>query len=240
MNMQIKTIFGVISDMIGFRDDVTGGHLDRTCEYLRILIARMAEIGVHVSTRDSWDIELLLCSAHLHDVGKIAISESILNKPGRLTTEEYEIIKTHAAIGAEIIDRIGVVEGERHYLRYARSIAASHHEKWDGSGYPIGIYGRHIPLEGRLMAIADVYDALISNRPYKSAMLPSEAATIIEEGSGTHFDPHLVDVFRAVAPQFARIATVYVGSQMDIRRLKETHMTTHAMERKPRAVLCRF
>jgi putative two-component system response regulator len=224
MNSKIKVIFGVMSDMIAFRDDVTGGHLSRTCEYLRLLIARMAEKGLHSGVLNGWDLDLLLGSAPMHDIGKIAISEDILNKPGRLTAEEYEIMKMHAALGVEIIDRIEVSAGERRHLRYARTIAGSHHEKWDGTGYPDGAYAGHIPLEGRLMAIADVYDALISNRPYKQAMPPAAAVGIIEEGSGTHFEPALVDVFRDVAPQFERIATANAGRHTEAHKVKEMHL----------------
>jgi putative two-component system response regulator len=217
MNIRIKAIFGVMSDMIAFRDGVTGGHLDRTCKYLELLIQRMAEKGIYSHLLQQWDMELLLCSAPLHDVGKIAISEKLLNKPGKLTFEEFEIMKTHAALGVKILDRIDISFYERSQLRYARTIAGTHHEKWDGSGYPNGMYGIHIPLEGRLMAIADVYDALISNRAYKSAIPPAKAAEIIEEGSGTHFDPKLIDVFRDVAHQFENVTYRLVESSADIR-----------------------
>jgi putative two-component system response regulator len=228
MNIKIKVIFGVMSDMIAFRDDVTGGHLDRTCTYLRLLIRRMAEKGVYHDILNEWNLNLLLGSAPLHDIGKIAISEEILNKPGKLTAEEFEIMKTHAALGVEIIDRIDIARKERRHLRYARVIAGAHHEKWDGSGYPTGAYGRHIPLEGRLMAIADVYDALISNRPYKQAMPPSRAAEIILEGEGTHFDPELVGVFADVAYEFALVASANAGRHTEAQRVKEMHL--HEMQ----------
>jgi putative two-component system response regulator len=231
MNVKIKVIFGVMSDMIAFRDDVTGGHLDRTCKYLRLLISRMAEKGLYRDVLNDWDLGLLLVSAPLHDIGKIAVSEEILNKPGKLTEDEFEIMKTHAALGVEIIDRIDIARRERYLLKYARTIAGTHHERWDGSGYPIGAYGRHIPLEGRLMAIADVYDALISSRPYKPAMSPERAANIIEEGAGTHFDPELVGVFTDVAPQFERIATANVGRHTDAYMVKEMYLhDTHMMD----------
>ncbi|MDR1042515.1 MAG: HD domain-containing protein [Clostridiales Family XIII bacterium] len=207
MNIRIKVIFGVMSDMIAFRDGVTGGHLDRTSKYLELLIKRMAEKGLYSHMLHRWDLDLLLCSAPLHDVGKIAISEELLNKPGKLTTDEFEVMKTHAARGVQILDRIDINCDERPQIRYARTIAGTHHEKWNGSGYPNGMYGIHIPLEGRLMAIADVYDALISNRAYKKAIAPAKAAAIIEEGSGTHFDPQLVDIFRDVSHHFEHIAS---------------------------------
>jgi putative two-component system response regulator len=217
MNMSIKAIFGVMSDMIAFRDGVTGGHLKRTCKYLELLILRMAEKGIYSHILHRWDRELLICSAPLHDVGKIAISEELLNKPGKLTPEEFEIMKTHAELGVRILDRIDINFAERSQIRYARTIAGTHHEKWDGSGYPNGMYGIHIPLEGRLMAIADVYDALISNRAYKKAISPAKAAAIIEEGRGTHFDPHLVDIFHDVARSFESVSSRFAESATDIR-----------------------
>jgi putative two-component system response regulator len=225
MNIRIKVIFGVMSDMIAFRDGVTGGHLERTCKYLELLIKRMAEKGVYRHILRQWDMDLLLCSAPLHDLGKIAISEELLNKPGKLTPEEYEIMKTHAELGVRILDRIDISVSERAQIRYARTIAGTHHEKWDGSGYPCGMYGANIPLEGRLMAIADVYDALISNRAYKNAIAPSEAAAIIEDGSGTHFDPRLVDVFRDVSRLFEQIAY----------RFAENNADAHGLNRRPAA-----
>jgi putative two-component system response regulator len=207
MNAKYKVIFGVMSDMIAFRDNATGGHLDRTCKYLELLIWRLGKRNMYRDILNLWDIELVIRSASLHDIGKIAISEKLLQKPGKLTKDEFEIMKMHAALGVSILDRISLPAEERHNISHARIIAGYHHEKWDGSGYPNGVYGKHIPLEGRLMAIADVYDALISDRPYKQAIRPAEAAQIIEEGSGTHFDPQLVEVFREVAPLFASVAS---------------------------------
>jgi putative two-component system response regulator len=226
--MKIKVIFRVMADMIAFRDDVTGGHLDRTCRYLEILMHRMDEKGLYRDILSQWDADLVLCSASLHDIGKIAISEEILHKPGRFTEEEFAIMKTHTTLGVEILDRIGLAPEEKCDLHYARTIAGTHHEKWDGSGYPDGAYGDHIPLEGRLMAIADVYDALISSRPYKRAMLPTEAANIIEEGRGTHFDPQLVDVFRDVASLFASIASMYVGRHTEAQMVKDRYIEAQA------------
>ncbi|MDR2610470.1 MAG: HD domain-containing protein [Clostridiales Family XIII bacterium] len=223
MNTRIKALFGVMLDMIAFRDDVTGGHLDRTCKYLELLIGRLFETDLYRDTLRQWDIELVIKSAALHDVGKIAISEELLQKPGKLTRGEFEIIKTHAALGVEILDRIDLPAGKRRLISHARIIAGAHHEKWDGSGYPCGAYGNHIPLEGRLMAIADVYDALISNRPYKQAVSPGEAARVIEDGSGTHFDPQLVEVFRDVAPLFASVASAYAGRHTDAYEVKESY-----------------
>jgi putative two-component system response regulator len=141
----------------------------------------------------------------LHDVGKIAISDAILNKPGKLTPEEFEIMKTHVTIGIRIIEKIEENTAEHAFLRHAKIFAATHHEKWDGSGYPLGLLGEDIPLQGRLMAIADVYDALISQRPYKPPLDAEEAKRIIIAGSGTHFDPFLVELFRKVSDGFTEI-----------------------------------
>jgi putative two-component system response regulator len=150
-------------------------------------------------------MDYFLPSAQLHDVGKIAISDTILNKPAPLTPEEFEIMKTHVTEGVKAIRRIEENTEEHSFLRHARLIAGGHHEKWNGSGYPAGFKGTDIPLEGRLMAIADVYDALISKRPYKLPFSTGEARIIIEGEKGKHFDPALVDVFSKVADDFAEI-----------------------------------
>ena len=134
-------------------------------------------------------------SAPLHDIGKINISDTILNKPGKLTPEEYEIMKTHTTAGKHIMEKaINTVKGEN-YLKEARNMAAYHHEWWDGNGYPEGLKGQVIPLSARVMAVADVFDALTSKRIYKEAMPFEEAIDIIKQESGTHFDPKCVEVF---------------------------------------------
>jgi putative two-component system response regulator len=143
-------------------------------------------------------MDYLIPSAQLHDVGKIAISDTILNKPGKLTPEEFDIMKTHAAIGVTIIQRIEENAEEHDFMKHARLIAGGHHEKWDGTGYPEGVKGKDIPLEARLMAVADVYDALLSVRPYKQPLSSGEARQIIQDGKGTQFDPFLVDIFLKV------------------------------------------
>ncbi|MDR0511761.1 MAG: HD domain-containing protein, partial [Treponema sp.] len=144
--------------------------------------------------------------AQLHDVGKIAISDLILNKPGELSHEEFEIMKTHVTVGVKAIEKIMHHADEHAFLDHALLIAGTHHEKWDGSGYPAGLKGLNIPLEGRLMAIADVYDALIAKRPYKPAYTHEEAAKIIVASAGTHFDPLLVEVFKIDEPAFEKAA----------------------------------
>jgi putative two-component system response regulator len=198
-------VLQTVADLVEFRDDVTGGHVCRTQAYMKLLVDKLLEEHIYQEETAAWDMDYLLLSAQLHDVGKIAISDLILNKPGKLDPEEFEIMKTHVEIGVRAIKKIEENADEHAFLKHARLIAGGHHEKWDGSGYPAGLRGRDIPLEGRLMAIADVYDALISKRPYKQAMGTDEAKRIILEGSGTHFDPALVDIFMKVADDFAGV-----------------------------------
>ena len=195
-----------VANMVESRDSGTGEHIERTQHYLRALIDSLSKIGLYQKEMKEWNVELMIESSQLHDVGKIAISDSILNKPGSLTKEEFEIMKKHVESGITIIERIEQDASGTDFLRYAKIIAQTHHEKWDGSGYPKGLAGNDIPLPGRLMAIADMYDALTSSRSYKDPYPPEEAARIIREGRGTNFDPILVDAFEQVADQFASIA----------------------------------
>jgi putative two-component system response regulator len=204
LNLQ-NAVLATVTDLVEFRDRITGSHVTRTQLYLRVLIDELIREGTYTSEIMEWDINFFLSSAQLHDVGKIAITDHILNKPGKLTPEEYEIMKTHVTAGIDAIKRIMKNAEEHAFLRHSLSIVGTHHEKWDGSGYPMGLKGLNIPLEGRLMAIVDVYDALISERPYKNAFSHEEARNIIENGSGTRFDPVLVTAFRQVADEFARI-----------------------------------
>jgi len=201
-----NVVLTTVADLVECRDSHTGGHIFRTQRYLEVLLAELIQEGTYADEVLAWDLGFFLPSAQLHDVGKIAISDLILNKPGKLTPEEFEIMKTHVAVGVDAIEKIMHHADEHAFLRHALLIAGTHHEKWDGTGYPMGLKGRNIPLEGRLMAIVDVYDALISDRPYKKAFTHEEARKIIEEGAGTHFDPVLVAVFRNIADEFARIA----------------------------------
>jgi putative two-component system response regulator len=196
----------MVAELVGLCDSITGGHVYRAQQYLRFLIEQLIREDVYTDEISEWDVGVVLNSAQLHDVGKIAVSSAILNKPGRLTDEEFEIMKAHVQIGVNAIERIEAAEPQREFLRHAKIIASAHHEKWDGSGYPRGLRGESIPLEGRLMAVADVYDALASARPYKEAFAADEVERIMEEGRGVHFDPVLVDVFHAAAGRFARFA----------------------------------
>jgi len=193
---------GVLANLVESRDKITGKHIERTQGYLKILIDEILNKEVYADEVASWDLSLLLPSAQLHDVGKIVISDVILNKPGRFTPEEYDMIKTHSNEGVRIINEIIKKTEEDDFLIYARRFAGSHHEKWNGSGYPDGLAGEQIPLEGRVMAIADVYDALVSERPYKQPFTHEKAVEIIKSDSGTHFDPTLVEVFLSVSDIF--------------------------------------
>ncbi|MBQ0755577.1 MAG: HD domain-containing protein [Amphritea sp.] len=187
------------------RDNETGAHILRTQRYVKVLAEHLSHHHDFVSELTSQTIELMYKSAPLHDVGKVGIPDSILLKPGKLTDAEFEVMKTHAQLGA---DALLVAEGQmgsNYFLCFAREIALTHHEKWDGSGYPRGLKGDEIPLSGRLMALADVYDALLSKRVYKPAFSHEKAKSIIIEGSGSHFDSRVVDAFIACEQVFIGI-----------------------------------
>ncbi|MDR0586260.1 MAG: response regulator [Treponema sp.] len=201
-----NSILNTVTEMVEFRDDVTGGHIERTQNYLKLLVDKLLSGKIYWEEVSSWNLEFLVPSAQLHDVGKISISDAILNKPGKLTSEEFEIMKRHASIGEKAIEGIMKTSSDNDFLCHAKIFAGTHHEKWDGSGYPRGLKNSMIPLQGRLMAIADVYDALIALRPYKQPLSPQEAERIIVEGREKHFDPVLVELFQDLAPQFAGIA----------------------------------
>jgi len=194
-----NAVLKTMAELVECRDIITGGHIERTQGYLRIFLGALQERGMFAHETATWNLELVWQSAQLHDVGKIAIKDSILKKPAKLTDDEFEEVKAHPAFGAAVIDKIGESTTDRTFLEYAKIFALTHHEKWDGNGYPNGLKGDEIPLLGRIMAIVDVYDALVSERPYKQAFTHAEAVKIIVESGGTHFDPALVDVFLDVA-----------------------------------------
>ena len=200
-----NSIISDVAELVEFRDKETGTHLLRTKVFLKILVEEMIRGGVYSHITENWDVDLLVSSSVLHDVGKIVISDSILLKPERLTPEEYELMKTHVSASIDIIERLMDNTAYNDFLKYAFAIAGTHHEKWDGTGYPIGLKGENIPLEGRLMALVDVYDALTSKRPYKEPLSHEESVQIIVEGSSKHFDPQLVKAFQSVAGNFEAI-----------------------------------
>jgi putative two-component system response regulator len=201
-----NAVLKTMAELVECRDNITGGHIDRTQRYLNVLLRALTKQGLYADETSKWDMELVLPSAQLHDVGKIAIRDGILKKPGKLTAEEFEEIKAHPIFGEKVIEKIKQSTTEHAFLEYARVFAISHHEKWDGSGYPHGLKGENIPLLGRIMAFADVYDALVSERPYKKAFSHEEAVNIIVNDKGKHFDPVLVGLFLDVAEEFKRIA----------------------------------
>jgi len=197
-----NAILKTMSDLVEYRDYVTGGHIERTQNGVQILLEEIKKQGLFTDIVLNWDISLILQSSQLHDIGKIAISDHILKKPGLLTKDEYDEMKTHTAFGLQIIERIEKDSGESELLNHAKVFALNHHEKWDGTGYPNGLQGETIPLEGRIMAIADVYDALVSERPYKNAFIHEEAVKIILDGKGTQFDPALIDLFANISDKY--------------------------------------
>ncbi len=197
------------------RDNETGNHIKRTQNYVRLLAEHLQ---THVKFKAQFTpniIDLYYRSAPLHDIGKVGIPDYVLLKPGKLTAEEWEIMQTHAELGMRAITQ---AESEfsktipNTFLTYAKEIAYCHHEYWDGSGYPQGLKGEEIPLSARLMAIADVYDALISKRVYKPAFSHNKAVEIIKNGSGQHFDPLIIEAFDVVHEQFREIALRYLDS----------------------------
>ncbi|MDR2865484.1 MAG: response regulator [Spirochaetaceae bacterium] len=189
------SILKTVADIVECRDDITGGHIERTQRGVGLLVELIKDHPCYRSDMSEWNIKLLLQSSQLHDVGKIAISDRILQKPGCLTKEEFEEMKKHTVLGVQIIEKIEATTKANDFLKYAKIFAGTHHERWDGSGYPGGLKGEMIPLQSRIMAIADVYDALTSERPYKKAFPHEEAVRIITEGRGTQFDPVLTDMF---------------------------------------------
>jgi putative two-component system response regulator len=194
-------IMQVMAKLVEYRDNVTGMHIERTVHCLLILMTALMRKNLYTELTAGWDINLLLQSSQLHDIGKIAIRDNILLKPGRLSPEEFNGMKRHVELGINIIDKIANGDEESIFLDSAKVFAGYHHEKWDGSGYPQGLKGEDIPLLGRLMAIADVYDALVSERPYKKPFSHDDAVSIIVDGKGTHFDPSLIDIFEEVSCQ---------------------------------------
>ena len=207
VNRLHNAVFDTVVEMVELRDSYTGGHIVRTQMYMRVLIEEIIREGVYADEVSDWDMDSLLTAAKLHDVGKIAVSDVILGKNAKLEKDEFETMKSHVSAGVDAIDKILSKTGEDDFYNHALRMAGTHHEKWDGSGYPIGLKGLNIPLEGRLMAIADVYDALISKRQYKDLMSHEQACEIIEEGAGKHFDPALVKVFRNIKDAFQKIAS---------------------------------
>ena len=198
------SIIFAMAKMTEARDDDTGKHLERICRYVEILAMELAKTDASIT--DSW-IRTVVKTAALHDIGKVGIPDGILLKKGQLTPEEREIMETHPAIGGDtLLELREEMGGGGPFLSRAIEVTLGHHEKWDGSGYPFGIKGEAIPLSARLVAVADVYDALVSHRIYKSGLSHEDACRLIQEGAGTHFDPRVVNAFEARQDDFRRIA----------------------------------
>ncbi len=205
------------------RDNDTGNHIRRTQYYVDLLAKHLKNHPRFQRFLSDHVISMLFKSAPLHDIGKVGIPDRILLKPGRFEPHEFEIMKTHCKLGRDAIqhaeDQLGL---EVEFLKYAKEIAYGHQEKWDGSGYPEGLAGDNIPISARLMAVADVYDALISRRVYKEGMPHAKAVAIIQEGRGTHFDPDIADAFMALADEFQAVAQRYVDSDQDLQEKAES------------------
>ncbi|MDR3168162.1 MAG: response regulator [Treponema sp.] len=205
-----NNILKTVIELVDRRDEVTGGHTERTYRYVGLLLDVLIKNNIYQDVIRSWKREFLLQSTRLYDLGKVSIADRILLKPDKLTEEEYAEIKKHTLLGVKILEDIEAdlreSTAEVNFLGHAKAFAGSHHERWDGTGYPYGLKGYNIPLEGRIIAIADVYAALVAERPYKKAYTHDEATQIIIQGKGTHFDPILVDLFLSVADQFKGIS----------------------------------
>lgn len=211
-NAQVKEIsdsqIGTIHAMVKLsesRDDDTGKHIDRTRTFCRILAKYLKGFPEFSDVIDDDFIETIYQASPLHDVGKVGIEDRILLKPGRHTPEEFEIMKTHSVLGARTLNDVKKNYPNNEFINMGIKIAASHHEKWDGSGYPTGLKGEKIPLSARIMAVADVYDALRSKRIYKAAFSHEKSVNIIIEGKGSHFDPRLVDAFIELKKEFDHV-----------------------------------
>lgn len=210
---EIETLKNVIIEAMGglaeYRDNETGEHIRRTQLYTKAMCNQLMAKNMHSDIINEHYSQLFFKSAPLHDIGKVGIRDSILLKPNKLTPEEFETMKYHAAFGEAIISKLLEKTGPTNFLEIAKEIAGGHHEKWDGSGYPRGLKETKIPLSARIMAIADVYDALVSKRIYKPAFSHEEALEIIIKGKANHFDPELIDVFLEIEDEFNTIAKQY-------------------------------
>lgn len=227
--LQQVTILALAS-LAEVRDQDTGNHLRRTQNYMRALGHKLRHHPRFANYLSEDVIDMLFKCAPLHDIGKVGIPDRILLKPGRYAPHEFAIMKSHPTLGYDALMHAQASTGESlGFLEIAKQIVYSHHEKWDGSGYPQGLAGDAIPVPARLMAMADVYDALISRRVYKEGMSHAQASQIIEEGRGTHFDPDVVDAFLALAEEFQDIAMRYADTDAELQE-KNSFLATVAGE----------
>ena len=202
----------VLADMVESRDQCTGDHVKKTAAYCKIILEQLRKDGEFTDQLTDEFIDDVVNSAPLHDIGKIKVPDAILNKPGKLTDEEFEIMKTHTTAGNEIVqEAMQLVSSDSGYLKEAKNLATYHHEKFNGKGYPTGLSGDDIPLSARVMAVADVFDALVSRRSYKEPFTFDKAMSIIEEGSGNHFDPRIVKAFFESKDEVQKVAEQFVN-----------------------------
>lgn len=212
-----------LAKLAEFRDPETGEHLERIREYCRVLTNELSKNKRFASEIDADFAEAIFLTSPLHDIGKVGIPDHILQKPGKLTHDEYEIMKHHARIGGETLDAASRMNPEHSYLLMARDIAMTHHERFDGKGYPNGLKGTEIPLCGRIVALADAYDAMTTKRVYKDAYSHEVAAQIIVDDAGKHFDPYIVDAFLGCGHEFSRIRDLLAD---DSNRSQSTSRST--------------
>ncbi len=233
LNLTQDVTIEIAGNLAEYRDEETGSHIMRTKFFMRLLATRIREKNLYMDfPMDDIYIDLLTKSAPLHDIGKVGIPDRVLLKAGKLTPEEFEEIKKHTVYGSDIIRTSEKRLGKKSFLNIAQEIAYTHHEKWNGSGYPVGLKEDEIPLTGRMMAIADVYDALISKRHYKPAFSHEKAVEIIKQEKGRHFDPKLVDVFLSCERQFNSIARRYADSDDEHKgRYNLVHSLSEAGEK---------
>ncbi len=220
-----ETTLLTLSNLIESRDPETGGHIQRTRTYIKLLAERLRDHPRFAEQLDDEAIDLLYKSAPLHDIGKVGVPDAVLTKPGKLTDAEFDEMQQHPVHGYAALQGALKRLGEHSFLRYGAEIAYTHHERWDGSGYPRGIRGDEIPVSGRLMALADVYDALISKRAYKPPFSHRKAVEIIREGRGKHFDPDIVDAFLEIHEEFRQTALRFADFPEERESLSEGSMS---------------
>ena len=216
-NARMATILG-LAKLAEYRDEGTGTHLERIREYAKIIAEEMAKNPKYAGHITPEFIDDIYQSSILHDIGKVGIPDAVLLKPGRLSDEEFDVIKRHTNLGGDAIKAIEAqIEGQS-FLALGKEIAYNHHEKWDGSGYPRGLNGEDIPLSARIIALADVYDALTTKRFYKEAYTHEKSRQIIIDLKGTHFDPEVLDVFLALADEFDRIRLENLDEETELMK----------------------
>jgi len=216
-NARMATILG-LAKLAEYRDEGTGTHLERIREYAKIIAEEMAKNLKYAGQITPEYIDDIYQSSILHDIGKVGIPDAVLLKPGRLSDEEFDVIKRHTNLGGDAIKAIETqIEGQS-FLALGKEIAYNHHEKWDGSGYPRGLNGEDIPLSARIIALADVYDALTTKRFYKEAYTHEKSRQIIIDLKGTHFDPEVLDVFLALADEFDRIRLENLDQEIELMK----------------------